>query len=387
MGNNKLSLSVLKVSDERIQAHRNHLNNAINFRTPKRLPLTFFYCERNEGNLDHLTPQEVINRDYIEYSNNPDFMYHRGHYNKVIDEWNNLAEKFPTLDINAFYLMKSFQECMATAFGVPFEIDDEGNLTVDYIDSRVMNTLDDWENPKLNKHPDYTKDGMFGHMWSYYNFLNDYGDPRIHYRFPIYLGPFLIAGHLLGTEASFMGFEEEPEKMKIFMNWLTDECIKMKITLQKLMGEKKVHGHFQYDRGTAMLWDDNISMCSDKWYVKHISHYNERIFKVFGGGGFHTCGPLKPKIYKSLYAMPSMHCINFAFVNSDMTLSADDILEMKELLHGAAMINCPPPNDLDSFTPEFVKKLMKNGGVSIYDYGDDERCERLTNVLDKSELL
>ncbi len=69
------------------------------------------------------------------------------------------------------------------------------------------------------------------------------------------------------------------------------------------------------------------------------------------------------------------------------TLSADDILEMKELLHGAAMINCPPPNDLDSFTPEFVKKLMKNGGVSIYDYGDDERCERLMNVLDKSELL
>lgn len=380
-------LSILELSDERIQAHRDYLISAHRFETPKRLPMSYFYVQRNGGNTDHFTPNEVMTNDYRNYTKNPDFDYFKRSYNEKIDEWNELGQKFPTLDINAFLLMLSPQEVMPTAFGLPYEIDDNGDLHIDWMKNRIMDSCVDWDNPKLNKHPDYKKDGLFGLIWKRYEFWKEHADPRIHFRYPTFLGPFLIAGKILGTEEAFMAYVDSPDEMNKFMEWLSDECIRMMQEVADFMGPEKVHGHFHFEKGTAYVWDDMISMTGEDWYLENVALHTEKVLKAFGGGAFHTCGPLKPDFFRAIKGMPSVNAINFAFVNPDQTHTAESILEMKNEFHGKALLNCPPPHDLSEFTPKFARELMKDGGVSLYECGDDERCEQLVDVLDKAEAL
>lgn len=383
----KNGIAILELSDERVQAHRDYLNDAHNYITPKRLPMSYFYVERNGGSTDHFTPNKVMDECYEGYTNTPDFDYFKNRYNDKIDEWTTLAEKFPTLDINAFLLPPSFQEVMLTGFGLPYEINDKGELRIDWVKTKIMNHCSDWDNPLLNKHPDYTKDGFFDTTWKCYEFWKEYADPRIHVRYPMFLGPFLVAGKIIGTEESFMAYLDTPDEMHEMMSWLTDECIRMMKTISDFMGPERVHGHFHFLHGTGYVWDDMISMVDEPWYMEHVAQYTERLLKAFGGGGFHTCGPLKPDYYNAIKAMPSINAINFALVNSDQSHDAAGILEMKKEFHGKALLNCPPPHNLDEFTPEFVRELMEGGGVSLYECGDDQRCAQLVEVLDKAAAL
>lgn len=384
---NEHGLSILSLSDERIQAHREHLKYAQNFKTPKRLPMSFFYVQRNEGDADHFTPNKVMDDCYLGYTDTPDFDYFKKSYNEKIDEWNELGDKFPTLDINAYLLPLSPQEVMLTAFGLPYEITDDGVLHIDWMKNRVMDHCADWDNPLLNKHPDYKKDGLFGTLWKCFEFWKEFADPRIHFRYPMYMGPFLLAGKIIGTEESFMAYMDTPKEMHEMMAWITDECIRMKKEFAEFIGPERVHGHFNYDVDTGYVWDDMISMVDENWYMENVAKYTEAVLDAFGGGGFHTCGPLKPEYYKAIKAMPPINSINFAFTNPDHSHTAQEILDMKNIFHGKALLNCPPPQNLDEFTPEFVKELMKDGGVSIYECGDDERCARLVETLDKAVLL
>ena len=107
---------------------------------------------------------------------------------------------------------------------------------------------------------------------------------------------------------------DQPEEMHEFMAWLTDECIRMMREVADFMGPEKVHGHFHFDQGTGYVWDDMVSMCGEDWYMEHVAPHTEKVLQAFGGGGFHTCGPLKPDYFRAIKAMPSVNALNFAFV-------------------------------------------------------------------------
>jgi hypothetical protein len=52
-----------------------------------------------------------------------------------------------------------------------------------------------------------------------------------------------------------MAYVENPDGMNQFMNWLSDECIRMMKEVGDFIGPEKAHGHFHFDQGTGFIWE------------------------------------------------------------------------------------------------------------------------------------
>ena len=106
--------------------------------------------------------------------------------------------------------------------------------------------------------------------------------------------PLNVATELVDTAAFFSGILDAPEKVRGFLDALTDEVIRFTQQQSQLIGNCLVqpgHGFASTRCGTGLgLSSDNLVMISPRAYRQFCNANDARIGEAFGGVAIHSCG-------------------------------------------------------------------------------------------------
>ncbi len=135
----------------------------------------------------------------------------------------------------------------------------------------------------------------------------------IHITQPDLQGPFDIA-HLLVGPQIFYQLYDNPKMIHKLLELITQTYIEFRRFIQPYLTDKAgndaVYVHGGIYGGQIIIKDDTAAInLSEDMYNEFSKQYNEKIFKAFGKGSLHHCGPGRPWHFKSFT------CQNLAGIN------------------------------------------------------------------------
>ena len=168
-------------------------------------------------------------------------------------------------------------------------------------------------------------------------------------------GPFDVA-HLLWGSGIYMEMYDDPDRVKAFLNVVTDTYIAyMKQILQETNAETGDGYHYHWSsiyKGRITLREDSSVNLSREFYEEFIKPCNERIADAFAPITMHFCGRADQWVH-SLIDTRNIQGLNFGYM----------------------------PGKFDNEFLKFIHKACCQKGVSVQDYKCNEEEFR---VLDRS---
>jgi hypothetical protein len=151
-------------------------------------------------------------------------------------------------------------------------------------------------------------------------------------------GAMNVAFTLLGSERCLLAMYEAPEALEYLAGFITDVFVAFAEACVEAAGgiEHVTCTDFPYwwhPEGRKGHCSDDISaMYSPECFNRFSKPFNNRIFKRFGGGMMHNCGP-NPCAGEYLWHDPRIHAVDLAY-----SFSKNDMPAFKEAFKGEGVI-------------------------------------------------
>jgi hypothetical protein len=151
-------------------------------------------------------------------------------------------------------------------------------------------------------------------------------------------GAMNVAFTLLGSELCLMSMYEAPEALEHLAGFITDLFIEYAdLGIEAAGGVEQVtctdFPYWWHPEGRKGHCSDDISaLYSPDCFNRFSKPFNNRIFKRFGGGMLHNCGP-NPCVNEYLWHEPRIHAVDLAY-----RFSKNDMPAFKEAFKGQGVI-------------------------------------------------
>ncbi|MEI6131506.1 MAG: uroporphyrinogen decarboxylase family protein [Bacillota bacterium] len=257
-----------------------------------------------------------------------------------------------------------------------------------FTEGRVMETIFDVEKlpEKINPHKDgwgpIVREGMLR--------MAEAGQGIVPVGITDHQSPYGIATKLLGNEDLMLAMYDEPELVHKLMRISTDALIDVIEATKEWIGEENLalcDNHPVRGSKGLILWDDYISVLSPTLYDEFCLPYNLELYKMYGRGHLHTCGPYFPNYFESI-VKNSPVTIDISIMR-DVSKSKEDILELRKITreNGIVMIGGLQYRNDSIFdtTPwtepdiDFLRE-MSNGGLIWVESTNTEKYNRYLDM-------
>lgn len=303
----------------------------------------------------------------------------------MLDEINYKLEQFPDSDyVPYFNLGYLGQQVIPSMFGVKQVIfEDRKPFAV----GRVINDLEN-DLPKLPERIDPDNDGLGPTLREVVIKCLDACDGEIPVRVCDHQSPYGIASKLMDNTDLMYALYDTPDLVHKLINICTNAIADVLLSMEQWAGnpEMVVRSSIEpYTGGGVVLFDDYVSVITPNLAKEFCAPYNNRLFKRFGKGHLHTCGPYFPGYINAVIkSEPASIDINRLRGN---TRKFEDMLLLKKIscetgikLHGR--VKC----DDRKVDLEYVRILAKGGGLFWHDSGRSEKGLEYLDMAKKVKL-
>lgn len=345
------------------------------FETPDRLPVMFKVNENRTDMTDKFAVAEFSKHVYHNWKKEETEEDFERELKLLIENMNKRYEDFPYGDFMPGLEVKDFQvqEIFLLCLGVGYSINDDGTLVIDWFTEPLIRDVEkDIDRIKL---VNYREEGLVSRLLKKMKYFADNSGHGISIGTFDMQSPLAHLMKLMKTDQFMLEFYDHPEEMKQLLYKLADLMIEVFHAQEEALGRSFT---------SVGIADDLVSVINPEIYMEIAAGPNTRIFKEFGGGMIHTCGPIWGKFLDAILSVEGCVNMNDIFIRADKSRTAADMLEIKKRIGGKMVYNTLLPLDLENFTVDFVKRLMEGGGVYLWDDGPKEVGLRIMDIVDRA---
>lgn len=210
-----------------------------------------------------------------------------------------------------------------SALGAEIVFGDDPNQTCT-VREPILNTADDIYKLKM---PDPHSDGLVPEYLRRIKSFVERTDGQVHVACPDMGGSMNVAYTLLGAERFYMMSYDEPEALHHLADFIADVFICFaEAAIEAAGGIERVtctdfpyHWHPEGRKGHCS--DDICAQYGPDFFNRFSKPYNNKIFRRFGGGMLHNCGP-NPCASEYLWHDPRIYAVDLAYGYSKNDLPA-----------------------------------------------------------------
>ena len=312
---------------------------------------------------------------------------------QTIARINAQTDAFPDTDFLPYFNFAFLGEgVVASMFGAKQYIVDDNPP---YTEGRVLNDIYDLD--KLKTTIDPNTDGWGPILKDAVMKFMDATHGEIPVGVSDHQSPYGTATKIMNNENLMYAMYDEPEMVHKFFDIVTTGIEKSIDTMKSWVGEGNLVENCNIPvpgKTGLILWDDYISVITPDLHTEFCEPYNKRLYKKYGRGHLHTCGP-----YFDGYLDACLACdpisLDFAIMRG-FTRSRKDMLEFRRITREAGIILCGSPsvseshifeNKWEKIDDDFLREMMR-GGIVYSEWGAPEngkaateRWKRLCNEI------
>ena len=310
----------LKIDRDRIAEARDRCTKYYNKQKVDRLPFCYY---SGKPDCPDYTYGDII-RD-------PDKLIQ-----KTIAAINAQTESFPDTDYLPYLGLAHLGEgVVASMFGAEqYIVEDNPPFTK----GRVMQTI--YELDKLPRRINPAEDGWGGKLKEVCEKFLDAVQGEVPVMVSDHQSPYGSATKICNNEALMIAMYDEPEMVHEFFDIVTTGIEDTIDAMEKWCGAeclvKNVAVPVPGDKNGLIIWDDYISVINPVLHTEFCAPYNKRLYKKYGTGHLHTCGP-----YFKGYLDACINCepksLDISIMRG-MSRSKEDIIEFRRITKEAGII-------------------------------------------------
>ena len=351
----------LKIDRDRIAEARDRCTKYYHKQKVDRLPFTY-----------HSGTPNCPSYSYGDLIRDPDKMVER-----TIASINAQTEAFPDTDyLPQLGLAHLGEGVVASMFGAEqYVVEDNPPFTK----GRVMNTIYDLD--KLPRRIDPEKDGWGPKIKELCEKFLDAVQGEVPVSVSDHQSPYGSATKICNNEELMLAMYDEPEMVHEFFDIVTTGIEDTIDAMEKWCGSnclaKNVSLPVPGENG-VIIWDDYISVVTPALHMEFCAPYNRRLYKKYGTGHLHTCGPYFPGYIDA--------CLNCKPISLDLVImtgmarSKEDMIKFRKITkeEGIILMGSPDYTSNHIFDAKWGEKddeymhYMADGGLFYGEGGAKE---------------
>ena len=260
-----------------------------------------------------------------------------------------------------------------------------------FIEGRVMESLEN-DLAKLPKRINPDTDGWGPILRKTVETFLDAADGEIPVCVCDHQSPYGIATKLIGNENLMMAMYDTPELVHDLMDIVTNAISDTIRAMERWAGNPDLIVKNDCDPmpgGGLILWDDYISVISPKLHEEFCLPYNSRLYREFGRGHLHTCGPNFPRYIDAVLKNDPVS-IDAIFLRGTAR-TREDLLEMKRITREKGIIlrgslityenHFLDSNEAILPDADLFDAMADGGGFYWYEWGKKETGVQLSDTI------
>lgn len=167
--------------------------------------------------------------------------------------------------------------------------------------------------------------------------------------------PYGIATKLIDNEELLMALYDEPELVEKLLAYTTNMIKKTIQMVEGWIGKENLilnHNLPIPGYGGIAIWDDYISIISPELHKEIIAPFNKELFREYGAGHLHTCGPSFPCFIDSIMDC-SPRSID-GIILRGMNRTREDMLELCRIAADKDIVLCSSIDAVNESVPSGV---------------------------------
>ncbi len=247
---------------------------------------------------------------------------------------------------------------IGTMFGIPVHWSDDPNQAPGLVEHPIKNMSQAYD----IRMPDPKHDGLMPHNLKWLKYFSDHLPDDVYLTGIDLGGPINTIKDLLDTNLLYTAFYDSPEAFHYLLDKVTDLQIRCYDEIIKAVGGINRLTCIDFDPFWApegekgFVSDDVCATYGPEIFEEFSMPYNNRIFRKFGGGRLHNCGP-NPSLHLYLDHDPEITGLNCAF-----RYTKDEAENIKRYFNGRGIVefnfdNCESFSEIVSGYEELVNIL------------------------------
>lgn len=294
-------------------------------------------------------------------------------------------ENFPDTDYIPFFKLPYLGEgVIPSMFGAEQHVV-ENNPP--FTKGRILDSINDLD--KLPVRIDPEKDGWGPRIKEALEIFLDATGGEIPVGVVDHQSPYGIGTKLLGNEELMLAMYDEPELVHRFLDICRQATEDVIAAMEKWAGDPDLivkNYRIPLKDGGIIIWDDYISVITPSLHKEFSVPVNNRLFKKYGRGHLHTCGPYFPGFIDAVLEHDAS-TIDMVITRGMVRLEDDfRLLKEQALRTDIRLFGDPWVNDVhihsQNYTKkpgrEFIKEMVSDGAVFLTSCGTAEEGSEMT---------
>lgn len=262
---------------------------------------------------------------------------------------------------------------IGSMFGIPLHWSDNPNQAP----GLEYHLITDMSQVYELKMPDAANDGLMPHNLKWLRYTSEHLPEDVYLTGIDLGGPLNTAKDLLDTNLLYTAFYDTPKEFHYLLDKVTNLQICCYDEIIKTVGDSSRLTCIDFDPLWApegwkgFVSDDVCATYGPELFKEFSIPYNNRIFKKYGGGRIHNCGP-NPSLHLYLEHTPNIKGLNCSY-----KYSRNDLIRMKEIFKGRGIVEFDFDNEtLDEMVKSYeeVAQCLAPDVIGIPLIFLDHRC-------------
>jgi len=247
----------------------------------------------------------------------------------MVSRMNHILGEFPEGDYIPYFTNDELgQAIVPSLFGLPVVIED---IQKPYNTERLVQDLEK-DLDKVPERIDPDKDGWGPRLRDRIRFFIDATDGQIPVAAADHQSPYGVATKLMGNEALMMAMYDTPDLVHELMRRATRAISDLAHAIQRWAGSPDLvvlNPATPVREGGFIIWDDYISVITPALHREFCLPYNLQLYREFGFGHLHTCGPYFPHYLDALLAHDGIRSIDICSYLGQTSHTREEMLELR----------------------------------------------------------
>lgn len=302
-------------------------------------------------------------------------------YNHMVSAMNHVLASFPEGDyLPHFTNTELGQGIVPSLFGLEVVVEAK---QAPYNTARLAMDLEA-DLAKIPERIDPERDGWGPRLKKRIQFFLEASDGKIPVAVADHQSPYGVATKLVGNEALMYAMFDAPELVHELMRRTTLAISDLLHAMQRWVGDPSrlvLNTSMPIPEGGLILWDDYISVISPAQHREFCLPYNLQLYREFGFGHLHTCGPVFPTYVDALLAHEGIKSIDISTYLGQTSHTREELLDLRERTRArgislrGGLSTTPVVNFHGDATPPDAALVaqMARGGLVIHGWGPRQK--------------